>query len=73
VNNPVVELVPAATMKGFIDDYSHYTEDVLFLQGEIHGDRKPVCCSVLTPLFITRRLPDLSVGFHDLYVSSWKR
>jgi len=43
VNNPAAELVPAATMRGFIDDYSHYTEDVLLLQGEIHSDRKPVC------------------------------
>ena len=43
MNNPAAELVPAATMRGFIDDYSHYTEDVLLLQGEIHLGRKPVC------------------------------
>lgn len=43
VNNPVAELAPAGSMRGFIDDYNHYTERVLLLQGEIHGDRKPVC------------------------------
>jgi len=43
VNHPVVELVPAATMRGFVNDYGHSTEDVLLLQGEMHSDRKPVC------------------------------
>lgn len=32
-------------MKGFVDDFGRYTEDVLLLAGEVHNDRKPVRCS----------------------------
>ena len=73
MSNPGPELVPAAMMKGFMNDYDHYTEDVLLLQGEIHSDRKPVRYFVAIMTSMTRCLPDLFLGFHDFYVTSCKR
>lgn len=29
-------------MRGFLDEYGDLDADILFLQGEIHDDRKPV-------------------------------
>lgn len=58
MDRPVSELVPADIMRGFIDDFGHYAEDVLLVQGEIHSDRKPVCYSVLATPVVLRPLTD---------------
>lgn len=52
VNNPGYEVTPLNMMRGFINDFGHHTEDVLLVEGELHGDRKPVSFLPL-PLQIT--------------------
>lgn len=42
VEHPAREVVPLDMMRGFVDDYAELTEDVVWLQGEVHADRKPV-------------------------------
>ena len=42
VVNPIKQVAPRDSIRGFVDDYYHFTEDVLFLRGEIHYERKPV-------------------------------
>ena len=42
VVNPIKQVAPRDSIRGFVDDYYHITEDVLLLRGEIHYERKPV-------------------------------
>lgn len=42
VVNPIKQVAPRDSIRGFVDDYYHFTEDVLLLKGEIHYERKPV-------------------------------
>lgn len=42
VVNPIMQVAPRDSIRGFVDDYYHLTEDVLLLSGEIHYERKPV-------------------------------
>lgn len=42
VVNPVKQVAPRDSIRGFVDDYYYFTEDVLLLRGEIHYQRKPV-------------------------------
>lgn len=36
------EVAIISRMRGFLDEYGDLDADILFLQGEIHDDRKPV-------------------------------
>lgn len=42
VVSPIKQVAPRDSIRGFVDDYYHFTQDVLFLRGEIHYERKPV-------------------------------
>lgn len=42
VANPIMQVAPRRTLRGFIDDYGGINADVIYLPGEIHHDRKPV-------------------------------
>ena len=42
VVNPIRMVAPRDSIRGFVDDFYNITEDVLFLEGEIHYERKPV-------------------------------
>lgn len=42
VVNPIKQVAPRDSIRGFVDDYYRFTEDVLLLRGEIHYERKPV-------------------------------
>lgn len=37
-----VEVAPTSRLRGFVDEYGGSDADVLFLEGEIHSDTKPV-------------------------------
>lgn len=41
----MLEVAPRSQLRGLVDDYGGIEEEVLFLQGEIHLDRKPVSTS----------------------------
>ncbi|KAF8558511.1 hypothetical protein OG21DRAFT_1404996 [Imleria badia] len=41
VVNPIKQVAPRDSIRGFVDDYYHFTEDVLFLRGAVHYERKP--------------------------------
>ncbi|KAH0830351.1 hypothetical protein J3R83DRAFT_1745 [Lanmaoa asiatica] len=41
VVNPIKQVAPRDSIRGFADDYYHLTEDVILLRGEIHYERKP--------------------------------
>lgn len=55
VINPIKQVAPRDSIRGFVDDYYHHTEDVLLLRGEIHYERKPVSHSLF---FLECVLPD---------------
>lgn len=40
---PIREVAPKQTLRGFWDNYGGIQADVLYVAGEIHNDRKPVC------------------------------
>jgi hypothetical protein len=44
VVNPIKQVAPRDSIRGFVEDYYRFTEDVLLLKGEIHYERKPVGC-----------------------------
>ncbi|KAG6379179.1 hypothetical protein JVT61DRAFT_11621 [Boletus reticuloceps] len=41
VVGPIKQVAPRDSIRGFVDDYYDFTEDVLLLRGEIHYERKP--------------------------------
>jgi len=41
VTEPIQEIALRSSLRGLIDDYDHYNEDVLLLEGETHLFRKP--------------------------------
>jgi len=41
VVTPIKQVAPRDSIRGFVDDYYDFTEDVLLLRGEIHYERKP--------------------------------
>ncbi|KAF8321693.1 hypothetical protein DL93DRAFT_2163289 [Clavulina sp. PMI_390] len=41
VDNPVIEIAPIELMRGFVNDFAQFNEEVLLVEGEVHGDRKP--------------------------------
>ncbi|KAH7928205.1 hypothetical protein BV22DRAFT_225426 [Leucogyrophana mollusca] len=41
VVNPIRQAAPRDSIRGYVEDYRHYTADVLLLRGEIHYERKP--------------------------------
>ncbi|KAF8123741.1 hypothetical protein EV363DRAFT_1179181 [Boletus edulis] len=41
VVDPIKQVAPRDSIRGFVDDYYDFTEDVLLLRGEIHYERKP--------------------------------
>ncbi|KAG6331977.1 hypothetical protein ID866_7110 [Astraeus odoratus] len=41
VVNPIKLVAPRDSIRGFVDDFYDISEDVLFLKGEIHYERKP--------------------------------
>ncbi|KIJ17149.1 hypothetical protein PAXINDRAFT_167928, partial [Paxillus involutus ATCC 200175] len=41
VVNPIKQVAPRDSIRGFVEDYYRFTEDVLLLKGEIHYERKP--------------------------------
>lgn len=42
VVNPIKQVAPRNSIRGFVNDFYNITEDVLLLRGEIHYQRKPV-------------------------------
>lgn len=42
VVNPIREIAPRETIRGLHEDYNHFEEDVVLLEGEVHYGRKPV-------------------------------
>lgn len=42
VVEPIKQVAPMTVIKGFIEDYRNVTADIIFLEGEIHIDRRPV-------------------------------
>jgi hypothetical protein len=42
VTEPIQEIAKRSSLRGLVDDYGHYTEEVLLLEGEVHLYRKPV-------------------------------
>ena len=60
VIQPIRQVVPRSSIRGFKDDYYHVDADVVLLEGEVHAGRKPVSimlhfrshtCSDLISLF----------------------
>ncbi|KAF9234040.1 hypothetical protein BU15DRAFT_90142 [Melanogaster broomeanus] len=41
VVNPIRQVAPRDSIRGYMEDYYRFTEDVLLLRGEIHYERKP--------------------------------
>ncbi|KAL4065231.1 hypothetical protein J3A83DRAFT_4360512 [Scleroderma citrinum] len=41
VVDPIRQVAPRNSIRGFVDDFYNITEDVLLLRGEIHYERKP--------------------------------
>ncbi|KAF9511689.1 hypothetical protein BS47DRAFT_1468488 [Hydnum rufescens UP504] len=41
VTEPIQEIAQRSSLRGLVDDYDHYTEEVLLLEGEVHLYRKP--------------------------------
>ncbi|KAH7890025.1 hypothetical protein F5I97DRAFT_1800529 [Phlebopus sp. FC_14] len=41
VVNPIRQVAPRDSIRGYVEDYYHFTEDLLLLRGEIHYERKP--------------------------------
>jgi hypothetical protein len=42
VAEPIREVAPRQSLRGFKEDYGHMSADVVLLSGEIHLSRKPV-------------------------------
>ena len=42
VISPIRQVAPRQTLRGFQEDYGSLTADVVYLEGEIHYERKPV-------------------------------
>jgi hypothetical protein len=42
VTEPIRQVAQRSSLRGLVDDYDHYTEEVLLLEGEVHAGRKPV-------------------------------
>jgi len=42
VAEPIRQVAPRWSLRGFKEDYGHLTADVVLLSGEIHLSRKPV-------------------------------
>lgn len=47
VVEPIRQVVPRYTLRGFKEDYGDVDADVLLIEGEIHLGRKPVSVNVL--------------------------
>lgn len=47
VVEPIRQVVPRYTLRGFKEDYADVDADVLLIEGEIHLGRKPVSVNVL--------------------------
>ncbi|KAF9520537.1 hypothetical protein BS47DRAFT_1287025 [Hydnum rufescens UP504] len=41
VTEPIRQVAQRSSLRGLVDDYDHYTEEVLLLEGEVHAGRKP--------------------------------
>lgn len=48
VVEPIRQVVPRYTLRGFKEDYGDVDADVLLIEGEIHLGRKPVNIDTLT-------------------------
>jgi hypothetical protein len=48
VVDPIREVAPMQSLHGFWNKYNVIQADVLYVVGEIHEDRKPVCISSLS-------------------------
>ena len=42
VVNPIRQVAPRDSLRGFKEKFGQFAENVLYLQGEIHYERKPV-------------------------------
>jgi hypothetical protein len=42
VTQPIRQVVPRSSIRGFKDDYYHVDTDVVLIEGEVHLWRKPV-------------------------------
>jgi hypothetical protein len=49
VVKPIKQVARYSSLRGFIDDYSYVTQDVLLLEGETHLGRKPGGMRFTTP------------------------
>ena len=49
VIQPIKQVVPRSSIRGFKDDYYHVDTDVVLIEGETHLGRKPV--SIALQLF----------------------
>jgi hypothetical protein len=49
VVNPIKQVARYSFLRGFMDDYSYVTQDVLLLEGETHLGRKPGGMRFTTP------------------------
>ena len=43
VVEPLKQIAPISSLRGLVDDYDHFKEEVVLLEGETHLNRKPVC------------------------------
>lgn len=46
VVNPIRDVAPRDTLRGLREDWGHFQEDVVLLEGEIHYTRKPVSATL---------------------------
>ena len=42
VIQPIKQVVPRSSIRGFKDDYNRVDTDVVLIEGEVHAGRKPV-------------------------------
>ncbi|EIW85491.1 hypothetical protein CONPUDRAFT_80065 [Coniophora puteana RWD-64-598 SS2] len=49
VVNPILQAAPRDSIRGLVEDFAHYDEDVLYVKGEIHYERKPASLRFTTP------------------------
>jgi hypothetical protein len=55
VVEPINEVAPRSTIRGFKDDYYDIDADVIVLAGETHLYRKPVSMQSHSPVLILKR------------------
>ncbi|KAG9038130.1 hypothetical protein FRB95_002570 [Tulasnella sp. JGI-2019a] len=78
VVEPIRQITPISRISGWVDDYSHITDDILVIEGEIHLNRKPggmrfstlkgrddFARGAVWGLRPTQRVRDLAAKVHD--------